>query len=133
MAMPYKNTMMRKWFEENGKIIGEIGKTSLSDGDFKCDEPAVETPDFNAWERKKAHYMCLFQTADDRLKIKKIPEIFKEARKYKEVGDFLYWLPRGLIKSIKRKAELIGKLISYIQREGFIEAIKRSVFLINEK
>jgi len=130
MTMPYKNTAIRKWFEKHGKIYDEIGKTSLTDGDFRCDEPAVETPDFTIWERKKAHYMCLFRTVDDRLKISKLPSIFNEARKYKEIKDFFYWLPRGILKSAKRKIELIGKFRAYVKREGIKEAIKRSVFLL---
>lgn len=132
MVMPYKNTAIREWFKKNGRIVGEIGKTSLTDGDFKCEEPAVETPDFTIWERKKAHYMCIFRTVDDRLKISQLPAIFNEARKYNEIKDFFYWLPRGILKSAKRKIELIGKFRAYVKREGMKEAIKRSVFLLKE-
>lgn len=132
MAMPYKNTGIRKWYEKEGKVYNEIGKTSLSDGDFRCDEPSVESPEFSIWQRKKAHYKALFRTVDDRLKVSKIVEIFNEARKYKESGDFFYWLPRGIVKSGKRKLELVGKFYNYSKREGFLEAVKRSIFLIKE-
>src|SRR3989344_3531000 len=133
MVMPYKNTAVREWFEKNGRICNEIGKTSLSDGDFRCDEPAAESKDFTVWQRKKAHYMCLFRTIDDRLKISKAFEIFKEARKYNELKDFFIWLPKGIIKSVKRKLELFDKFIAYSKREGVKAAINRGLFLMRGK
>jgi hypothetical protein len=133
MIIPYRNTQVRDWFIKNGKVYNEIGTTSLADGDFKCEEPVAETPDFTSWERKKAHYMCLFQTTDERLKLRKISGIFREARKYDELKDFISWLPRGILKSFSKKVELLDKFAAYIKREGFIPAFKRAVFLIKEK
>ncbi len=130
MVMPYKNTAVREWFERNGRVCNEIGKTSLADGDFRCDEPAVESRDFTRWQRKKAHYMCLFRTVDDRLKVSEVIEIFKEAKKYDEIGDFFIWLPKGIIKSAKRKLELFDKFIAYSKREGIKAALSRGFFLI---
>jgi len=132
MMMPYKNTLVREWFEKNGRVYNEIGKTSLSDGDFRCDEPSVETKDFTIWQRKKAHYMALFRTTDDRLSPLNIWEIFKEAKRYNELRDFFYWLPRGITQFAKRKLELGNKFLKYAQREGFKSAIKRSIFLVKE-
>ncbi|MGD9276213.1 MAG: radical SAM protein [Candidatus Pacearchaeota archaeon] len=134
MAIPYKNTPMRHWFmKNNGVFYNEIGKTSQRDNDFICEEPTVETKDFTKWERKKAHYMCLFQTTDEKLKLRRLPEIFNEAKKYDELKDFFEWLPRGILKSIKGELELAGKFIAYSKREGFNEAIKRGLFLVRGK
>lgn len=130
MVMPYKNTAVRVWFEKKGRLYDEVGKTSLIDGDFKCEEPSVETLNFTVYERKKAHYMCLFETVDERLKLRKLPQIFIEAVKYRLYGEFFYWLPRGIIKSVKRKIELLQKAHAYSHREGISNLIKRTLFLV---
>ena len=133
MIVPYKNTVVRNWFEEKGKLYSEIGKTSLIDGDFRCEEPCAESQDFTREERKKAHYMCLFETIDERLKLRKLVQIFSEATKYKLYKEFIYWFPRGIIKSFKRKIELIKKAHSYSRREGFKNLVKRVLFLVRGK
>lgn len=133
MVVPYKNTAIRRWFKKHGKIYNEFGKTSLVDGDFRCEEPCAETPDFTLKEREKAHYICLFRTVDDRLEINKIQEILNEAINHNLLKDFFCWLPKGIFKSIRRKFELLGKFKKYYEREGFTEAIKRGVFLMKQK
>ena len=133
MVIPYRSTAIRGWFEKYGKIYDEIGKTSLADGDFRCEEPCVETPDFTMHDRKKAHYMCLLRTIDDRLSMGKIISIYKEVVKYDLLRDFFYWLPRGIMKSFKRKIELIKKAHSYSHREGFKNLVKRVLFLVRGK
>ncbi len=133
MLVPYEKTQVRKWFLEHGKVYNEIGHTSLVDTDFICDEPCVESPDFTKEERKKAHYLYLFGTIDDRLKIIKIFRILKIVKKYNLYREFIYWFPRGLIKSLKRKIELIKKAHSYSHREGLIKTIKRALFLVRGK
>lgn len=129
-VMPYEHTQIREWYKKNGRLYNEVGHTSLRDNDFRPDEPVVETDDFTKWERKKAFYMCLFETVDERLKISKLPQIFAEASRYGLYRDFFYWLPRGIIKSIKKEIELLQKAHAYYKREGFRELVKRVDFLL---
>lgn len=128
-VMPYKSTPIREWFEKHGTLYNEIGHTSLAEGDFWANEPVVETPDFIKEDRIKAHYMCLFETIDGKLKLTKLPQIFSEARKYSLYREFFYWLPRSVIKNAKNAGRLVWKVHAYYQREGFNELIKRMVFL----
>jgi radical SAM superfamily enzyme YgiQ (UPF0313 family) len=129
-VMPYRSTQVREWFEKHGKLYNEIGHTSLAEGDFRANEPVVETPDFTREERIKAHYMCLFETLDGKLKLSKLPQIFAEASKYGLYREFFYWLPRGIIKSFKNKARLLRKAHAYSKREGIGEMLKRATFLL---
>ncbi|MFH0831796.1 MAG: radical SAM protein [archaeon] len=129
IVMPYKSTPIREWFEKNGTLYNEIGHTSLAEGDFRANEPVVETPDFTKEDRIKAHYMCLFETIDSKLKLTKLPQIFSEARKYNLYSEFFYWLPRGIMQNIKINLRVIQKAHAYYQREGFNELIKRINFL----
>jgi len=133
MLIPYEKTQVREWFKEHGRLYNEIGHTSLVDTDFMCDEPCVETSDFTKGERIKAHFIYLFGTIDDRLKIRKIFRILKIAKKYNLYTEFFYWLPRGIIKSFKRKIELLQKAHAYSHREGINGLIKRSIFLLKGK
>ena len=128
-VMPYKSTIIREWFEKHGTLYNEIGQTSLAEGSFRANEPVVETPDFTREERIKSHYMCLFETLDNKLRLTKLPQIFAEASKYGLYGDFFYWLPRGIIKDIKNLKGLVWKAHAYYKREGFNELIRRIIFL----
>jgi anaerobic magnesium-protoporphyrin IX monomethyl ester cyclase len=132
MAMPYKNTGIRTWFEKNGTIFNEIGKSSLNDGSFICDAPSVETPDFTIWQREKAHYMALFRTTHDRLRMRDTFKILSVALKYDELRDFLYWWPRGLVKSLKLKLKLLIKFINHTKKEGLTRTLKRAAILLNK-
>ncbi len=129
MVMPYKGTQIRKWFEEHGRLHNEIGSTSFNNDDFRCDEPVVESEDFSAEERKKAHYMCLFKTIDTRLNPIKLPQIAGIAIKYGLYWDFFYWLPRGVIKSIRVNLKMLQKARAYYKREGLRETIRRIIFI----
>lgn len=129
MVMPYKTTKIREWYEKHGKLYSEIGKTSLRDKDFHPEEPVVETPDFTAWERKRAYYMCLFRTIDARLKISKVPQIAQEAIKYRLYREFFYWLPRGIVKFARINLLMMQKAHAYYKKEGFKELTKRMAFL----
>jgi len=132
MAMPYKNTGIRSWFEKNGIIYNEIGKSSLNDGSFMCDRPSIETPDFTIWQREKAHYMALFRTVHDRLKIRDTFKILKVAIEYQELRNFVYWWSRGLIKSLKLKIKLIWRFFKHIRKDGLNNTIKRVLIILRK-
>ena len=60
---------------ENGttkmeKVFDLVNHSSWVDGDFMCEEPCAETPEFSIEERKKAHTMAILKTNDNRLNIR---------------------------------------------------------------
>ncbi len=132
-VMPYRSTIIREWFEKHGTLYNEIGHTSLAEGSFRANEPVVETPDFTREERIKAHYMCLFRTLDGKLKLSKLPQIFFEASKYGLYSEFFYWLPRSIIKEVGDVKKLIEKAHAYSHREGMMEMINRTLFLVKSR
>lgn len=96
MAHPFQSTRMREWFIENGgKLYSDIDHTSWIDLDFRCEEPAVETPDFTREERKKAHFLAVVETDQYSLRRCGIFNLAKYSIKYG------YILPA--VKSIFRK------------------------------
>jgi len=133
MAIPFRNTMVREWYEKNGRIIGEIGKTSFVEGDFVCSEPAVETPDFTVHERKRVYYLGILRTIDGRLKLRKIIRILKISLEFGLFLEFLKWLPHGIIKSVRLKTDLINKGRLYYKREGFEQLLRRVYYLVSAK
>jgi magnesium-protoporphyrin IX monomethyl ester (oxidative) cyclase len=86
MLIPYKGTQVREWFVKNGKLLGEADKTSLVDYSCFCDEPAVETQDMTAEDRKKAYFYAMLETNSYVLMMKDIlkdvPRLFITAHKY---------------------------------------------------
>jgi radical SAM superfamily enzyme YgiQ (UPF0313 family) len=132
-VMPYRSTPIREWFEKHGTIYNEIGQTSLAEGNFKANEPVVETPDFTKEERIKAHYTCLFETLDGKLNLNKLLQIFAEAAKYNLYSEFFYWLPRAVIKEIKNTKKLVEKAHDYSKREGAKAMFERMIFLMKSR
>ncbi|MDD2678270.1 MAG: radical SAM protein [Candidatus Nanoarchaeia archaeon] len=135
MVIPFKKTDIRKWFEMNGTIFDEIGKsTGISrKSKIRCDVPPVETPDFTRWQREKAYYMFLFRTVHDVLKLRHVVEIFKIAAEYKEINNFLYWLPRGIMKSIKKKIMLLFRFFYFLKKWGLKQTLNRTVIFFKNR
>ncbi len=125
MVIPYKGTRVRDWFEKHGTLYNEIGLTSLTDGDFRCEEPCVETPDFSRNDRKKAHYMCLLETADERLKLRRVPLLVPHVIRHSLYGAFFRWLPNGVARSVGGKRELVRKGFKLYRREGFGQLVRQ--------
>lgn len=125
--IPFRHTPVRKWFEENGaKLYNEIGRDSQIPNDFECDEPVVETPDFTIEDRKKAWYMFLFGVAYSELKLRRLKRIFAIARKYNLYSEFFYWLPRGILRSLRYKKMLLKLALDIYRKQGFGQLIKTS-------
>ena len=69
MITPFEGTRIRKWYDNNGKVFDLINHSSWVDGDFMCEEPCAETPEFSIEERKKAYMVAILKTNDIRLNI----------------------------------------------------------------
>ncbi len=105
MLVPYKGTAARDWFLKNGRLLGETDKTSYVD--YSCfydDEPAAETKDMTAEERKKAYFYAMLETNNYVLRVqdvlKDIPKLFIAAHMYglykTVINNLLFqilWLP----------------------------------------
>lgn len=125
LIIPFRHTAVRKWFEENGaKLYNEIDSDAQVPTGFECDEPVVETPDFTSEDRKKAWYMFYFGVAHKRLKLRKLKRIFAIARKYNLYSEFFCWLPRGILRSLQYKKQLLERALDIYRKQGFGPLIK---------
>jgi hypothetical protein len=95
------------------------------ENDFVCSEPLVETKEFSKQDMKKAYYMFILQTAHHRLKIAKLHKILPIVIEHGLYWDFFYWLPRGIIKDLKRFGNLSQTAIRVFKEEGFLKLLKR--------
>lgn len=86
MLVPYKGTAVREWFLKNGTLFGETDRTSYVDYSCFCDEPAVETEDMTAEDRKKAYFYAMLETNNYVLRVKDVfkdvPRLFITAHRY---------------------------------------------------
>ncbi len=71
LLVPYKGTQVREWYDEHGRVFGDINVSPNRDNDFMCDDPCVETDDFLLEERKKFYLRAILETADRRISIKR--------------------------------------------------------------
>ncbi len=124
--VPYKHTAVREWFEKNGaKLYNEIGVEPKNHMGFEAIEPVVETSDFTKEDRKKAYYMFAFGTVHNSLKLRYLPRIFAVAGKYGLYREFLYWLPRGMLRSMSEPVRQLKVAANIYRRQGLAQLIKR--------
>lgn len=125
MITPFKGTRIREWYDQHGRIFDVINHSSYVDGNFMCDEPCAETPDFGIEERKKAYLMAIMETNDIRLKLKSIPRLIPYVTKYKLYREFFYWLPNRIKKNFVLFISLVHKGLRIYKEKGMKELKKR--------
>jgi anaerobic magnesium-protoporphyrin IX monomethyl ester cyclase len=131
---PFRHTAARKWFEEhNSKIYNEIDFSATPMLSFECEKPVVDTPDFSIWEREKAFYLFILKIADQRLQLRKMSKIFRIAKKYNLYREFIFWLPNGILTSLKQNKKYLKKGFLICRREGFVYLLKRYLDLMKKK
>ncbi len=131
MATPFKGTRVREWYDQYGKVFDEIDHSSLVDGDFMCDEPCLESPDFSKEERKKAYLMAILETVDARLKMRHIPRLIPYVLKYGLYKEFFFWLPKHIKKSLVSIIFLPQQAVKIYRAGGIKGVIQRGYkFLI---
>lgn len=112
MITPFKGTQIRKWYNENGRVFNLINHSSWVDGDFMCEEPCAETPEFTVEQRKKAYVLAILKTNDTRLNLMDIRQLLPYITRYNLYYEFLCWIPIQFSKDLN-----FGKKI--IIEEGF--------------
>lgn len=125
MITPFKGTKIREWYDENGRVFDVVNHSSYVDGDFVCDEPCAESPEFSVEDRKKAYMMAILETNDNKLRLRHIPRLLPSVRKYKLYGDFLRWIPHQIAKDLRGLGSLVRRAIRIFREEGSREAVRK--------
>lgn len=103
--IPYKGTEIRKYFDEKGIIINEIGHPTIYSGTSNtiCIEPCAPTPEFSAEKQKKAFVMAMLETHNYPMKL--IFKLLPYAVKYRLFWEFLYFI-LGKIRGVLRNGKM---------------------------
>ncbi|MEN6551685.1 MAG: radical SAM protein [Methanobacterium sp.] len=125
MITPFEGTKIREWYDENGKVFELINHSSWVDGDFMCEEPCAETPEFSIEDRKKAYVMAILETNDTRLSFLDIPRLYPYVKNYNLHAEFFKWIPKSLWKSFKKPFQLLDLAIKIYPEIGLNGLIKR--------
>jgi anaerobic magnesium-protoporphyrin IX monomethyl ester cyclase len=125
MITPFEGTSIRKWYDKNGKVFDLINHSSWVDGDFMCEEPCAETPEFSIEERKKAYILAILKTNDNRLKLSDINRLLPYIKKYGLYNEFFYWIPHNMLRSIKKPFKLISFALKIYPEIGLRGLLKR--------
>lgn len=125
MITPFKGTKIREWYDKNGKVFDLVNHSSWVDGDFMCEEPCAETPEFNIEERKKAYMIAILKTNDTRLKLRHIPRLIPYIKKYRLSKEFIYWIFIKTVENIKKPFILLNKAIKIYKNKGVPGLIKQ--------
>ena len=121
MITPFEGTSIRKWYDNNGKVFDLINHSSWVDGDFMCEEPCAETPEFSIEERKKAYMVAILKTNDIRLNLLHINRLIPYIRQYGLYNEFFNWIPINLFTLIKHTI----KIYPEIGLRGLLERLSR--------
>ena len=133
MITPFEGTSIKEWYDKNGKVFNLINTSSYVDGDFMCEEPCAETPEFSIKERKKAYILAILKTNDSRLKLSDINRLLPYIKQYRLYKEFFYWLPNNMLRSIKKPFILLRVTIEIYPEIGFrglLKMINRKIKLI---
>ncbi|MDH3366189.1 MAG: radical SAM protein, partial [Thermoplasmata archaeon] len=125
MITPFKGTKIREWYDENGRVFDVIDHSSYVDGDFVCDEPCAESPEFGVDDRKKAYMMAILETNDNKLRLRHIPRLLPSVRKYRLYGPFLRWIPHQMAKALRGHGALVRRAIRIFREEGSGVAVRK--------
>jgi radical SAM superfamily enzyme YgiQ (UPF0313 family) len=101
MVTPFEGTKIREWYDKNGEVFDLVNHSSWVDGDFMCEEPCAETPEFTIGERKKAYMMAILKTNDNRLSIRYLNRLIPYIKQYNLYNEFFRWIPNYFWKNFK--------------------------------
>lgn len=118
MITPFKGTRIREWYDEEGFVFDLENHSSWVDGDFMCEEPCAETPQFTRQEREKAYLYAILRTNDTRLKLTDIPRLMPYVRQHGFYWEFLGWIPSRVGKDLKQ-------VVRIYREDGISELLKR--------
>jgi anaerobic magnesium-protoporphyrin IX monomethyl ester cyclase len=118
MITPFKGTRIREWYEDEGSVFSLENHSSWVDGDFMCEEPCAETPEFTREEREKAYLYSILKTNDTRLKLTDIPRLIPYVRKHRLYLEFLGWIPSIILKDL-------NQVVTIYREEGIRQLFTR--------
>lgn len=127
MITPFKGSRVREWYDEHGKVYSVINHSSWVDGDFMCDEPCAETPEFSTEERKKAYLTAIMETNDGRIRLRDIPRLFAFVVTCGLYKDIFFWLPRRIKRSFVVAIFLMRHGIEVYRENGANEFIRKVI------
>lgn len=125
MITPFKGTKIREWYDKNGKVYDLVNHSSYVDGDFMCEEPCAETPEFNIKDRKKAYILAILKTNDSRLSLINMPRLIPYIKEYNLYKEFIYWIPHTIWQSFKKPFHLFNIALKIYPEVGIKGLIKR--------
>jgi hypothetical protein len=111
--------------DENGRVFDIVNHSSYVDGDFVCDEPCAESPEFGVEDRKKAYMMAILEINDNKLRLRHIPRLLPSVRRYKLYGHFLRWIPHQIVKDSVRGFRLVRWAIRILREDGHRKAVRK--------
>lgn len=120
MLVPYKGTQAREWFLKNGTLFGEADRTSHVDYSCFCDEPAMETKEMTAEDRKKAYFYAMLETNNYVLRMqdifKDVPKLFITAHKY---GLHKTLIKNLILQFLRLSSRLKARILRLTNKEQF--------------
>ena len=125
MITPFKGTKIREWYDKNGRVFDFVNRSSYVDGDFMCEEPCAETPEFSVEERKKAYILAILKTNDTRLRLRDIPRLYPYVKEYGFFKEFIYWIPNNIGQKIKKPYKMLRLAMNIYPEVGLKGLIKR--------
>lgn len=120
-----------EWFKEHGQI-DEVNETKSFENRKTFHpqiRPCAEYSGFRRQEIEKAYFMAILRTNSPALRLRDIREIYKTISSYDLKKDFFYWLPRGIMKSMKSNVHLANSALRSTRKEGFIKTIKKIIYV----
>ncbi|MCE7697679.1 MAG: B12-binding domain-containing radical SAM protein [Methanobacterium paludis] len=128
MITPFEGTRIKEWYDKNGRVFDLINHSSWVDGDFMCEEPCAETPEFSVEERKKAYILAILKTSDSRLRLRDILRLSHYIKEYEFYGEFIHWIPNKIWENFKapfQLARLALKIYPEVGIKGLMRRLNR--------
>ena len=133
-VMPFDGSKVKEQLEYLGAKFHPIDdKQPYCDNTFLAGDVTVETDIFTKWEMERAYYMAIFQTTNEKLRLRHLKDIYTTALRYNLFLDFIVWLPKGILKSLKRKTAMAMNAFDYMKKNGIRRLFSRILYLINAK
>jgi anaerobic magnesium-protoporphyrin IX monomethyl ester cyclase len=125
MITPFKGTRIRECYDREGTVLELVNHSSWVDGDFMCEEPCAETPEFTFNQRKKAYILAILKTNDTRLSLRDINRLIPYIREFGFYKEFFYWIPAKIWKNLKEPFKLLILALRIYREEGRKGLMKR--------
>jgi radical SAM superfamily enzyme YgiQ (UPF0313 family) len=103
MAHPFPATEMYAWFEQYGDLDPPRRYTSYDFHTVRAAEPAVSTPEFSKWDRRRAYFLAVVETDQYLLTRAALPELLSLGWRFRMLGPALRSLFRRGLRALWRR------------------------------